>query len=93
MSLFSTALRPLQVQEIASSSSAHITIVKTLPDFFSGVELFLLFCGGETEVLERPNDLFGATQKGVKNDERFCTPIWGLKNGLLLRRKEAPPHG
>lgn len=75
MSLFSTVQTPLQVQEIASPSLAHITIVKTLPDFFfffSGVELSLLLCAGETEPLERLNILFRATQKGVRMTSPFA---------------------
>lgn len=36
------------------------------PDFFSGVELFPLFYGGKTEALESLNNLFRATQKGLR---------------------------
>lgn len=75
---------PLQVQEIASPSSARITIVKTLPGFFyflffPGVDLSLLFCGGEIEALERLSNLFRATQKGVRMTSTFALQSWGLK--------------
>lgn len=80
MSLFGAVPTPLLGQEIASASSAHVTTVKTLPDFFfSGVELFLLFCVGETEALERFSNLFRATQKGVRMTSPFALQSWGLK--------------
>lgn len=47
--------------------------------FFPGVDLSLLFCGGETEAPERLSNLFGATQKGVRMTSTFALQSWGLK--------------